>query len=244
MSSVQIDWRQQRVLVIAAHPDDEVIGCGGLLSRVKREGGQVHVLYMAVDDLIEYSPAGGSTAEQRMAEIERVAEFLSLDSWHAACIGERRTPRLDALPRCELVDLLEGRPEHGAALPVLRPTVVVAPEVTSYNQDHRAVGQAVLTALRPGPDRWRHQPRLVLAYEQVADFWSGASTAPHPRNFFVELSASDVDRKIAALRLHESQWRDHPHTRSEAALRGLAAVRGAQSGTRYAEAFHCLRWRA
>ncbi|MET8800843.1 PIG-L family deacetylase [Nocardia sp. NPDC004568] len=124
MTSVQIDWRQQRVLVIAAHPDDEVIGSGGLISRVKREGGQVHVLYAAIDDLVEYSPAGGSTARQRWAEIEQVAEF-------------RRTLRLDASPRAELVDLLEGRPEHGVALLVLRPTVVVAPEVTYVSLGRR-----------------------------------------------------------------------------------------------------------
>jgi hypothetical protein len=132
VSSVQIDWRQQRVLVIAARPDDEVIGCGcgGLISRVTREGGQVHVLYVAVDDLVEYSPAGGSTAGQRLAEIEQVVEFLSLDGWHAARIGERRTLRLDVLPRAELVDLLEGRSEHEVALPVLRSAVVVAPEAT------------------------------------------------------------------------------------------------------------------
>ncbi|MFQ6226292.1 PIG-L family deacetylase [Nocardia sp. NPDC002869] len=137
VSSVQIDWRQQRVLVIAAHPDDEAIGCDGLISRVKREGGQVHMLHVAIDDLVEYSPAGGSTARQRWAEIEQVAEFLSLDGWHAARIGERRTLRLDALPRAELVDLLEGRPEHGVALPVLRPTVVVAPEVTYVSLGRR-----------------------------------------------------------------------------------------------------------
>ncbi|MGV9822972.1 PIG-L deacetylase family protein [Nocardia xishanensis] len=235
-------WGEQRVLVIAPHPDDEVIGCGGLISRVKREGGQVHVLYVAVDDLAEYSPAGRSTIEQRMAEIEQVAKFLSLDSRHVARVGERATLGLDTVARAEIVGLLEGHPSHQVALSTLRPTVVVAPEITSFNQDHQAIGQAVLTALRPG-SQGRHQPSLVLAYEQVADLWSGAAVEPKSRNFFVELDDTDVDRKIAALRLHTSQWREHPHTRSEQALRGLAAVRGAHSGVRYAEAFHCLRWR-
>ncbi|MEV0032692.1 PIG-L family deacetylase [Nocardia sp. NPDC050793] len=228
--------------MIAPHPDDEVIGCGGLISRVKREGGQVHVLYVAVDDLAEYSPAGRSTIEQRMDEIEQVAKFLSLDSWDVPWVGEGATLGLDTVARAKIVRLLEG-PGHRLALSTLRPTVVVAPEITSFNQDHQAIGQAVLTALRPGSDQWRHQPSLVLAYEQVGDFWSGAAVAPQSRNFFVALDDADVDRKIAALGLHVSQWREHPHTRSEQALRGLAAMRGAHSGVPCAEAFHCLRWR-
>lgn len=239
-----IDWGKQRVLVVAPHPDDEVIGCGGLMSRIKRDGGEVHVLYVAVDDLIEYSPAGCSTVGQRLEEIAKVAEFFPLDTWHMGMVDHGATLKLDTVAHARLVDLFEGRPTHRTAVPVLRPTVVITPDITSYNQDHQAVARAVLTALRPGPDETRYQPPLVLAYEEVADFWSGASVAPGARNFFVELSAADIDRKIAALKLHASQWREHPHTRSEEALRGLAAVRGAHSGFAYAEAFACLRWRS
>ncbi|PKV79526.1 LmbE family N-acetylglucosaminyl deacetylase [Nocardia fluminea] len=244
VNAVRIDWGAQRALVIAPHPDDEVIGCGGLISRIKREGGQVHVLYAVVDDLIEYSKAGHSSTAQRLAEITRVAEFFPLDAWQPGLVGQGATLRLDTMAQTEIVDLLEGRPTHQMALPVLRPTVVLSPEITSYNQDHAAIARATLTALRPGPDASRWQPPLVLAYEEPADGWSGATVAAASRNFFVELTADDLDRKIAALKLHGSQWREHPHTRSEDALRGLAAVRGAQSGFAYAEAFACLRWRS
>lgn len=136
------DWGGVRALVIAPHADDEVIGCGGLISRIKRAGGQVHVLYLSVDGLTEYSAAGGSSTRQRLSEIQQVARFLSLDSWHVARIGEEATLRLDTSPRAELVSLLEGRPPHPVALPVLRPDVVLIPEVTSYNQDHHAVARA------------------------------------------------------------------------------------------------------
>lgn len=235
------DWSKQRVLVVAPHPDDEALGCGGLISRVKRAGGQVFVLYMTIADIRDYSAAGFSTAEQRRREFENCAAYFALDGWHLAMPGTNYNLRLDDVARAELIDLLE-RPGHPLALPTLEPTVVLTPDATSYNQDHRAVAHAVISALRPGPSTFRHQPLLVLAYEQVADSWT--SDPPPPRNFYVELTDEDLDRKIAALKLHTSQWREHPHTRSEPALRGLAALRGAQSGYRYAEAFHCLRWRA
>jgi hypothetical protein len=77
-------------------------------------------------------------------------------------------------------------------------------------------------------------------YEEVADGWSGETVSP--RNFYVDIEPVDLDRKIEGLRRYTSQWRSHPHTRSEEALRALAAVRGAQSGTHLAEAFHCLRF--
>jgi LmbE family N-acetylglucosaminyl deacetylase len=119
--------------------------------------------------------------------------------------------------------------------------VVLAPDPASYNQDHAAVADAVVSALRPGPESFRHQPSLVLGYEEVGDCWG--SRRPADRDVFIELTDVDLDRKIAALALHESQWREHPHTRSEKALRALAVLRGAQSGFGYAEAFRCWRWR-
>ncbi|WP_040781604.1 PIG-L deacetylase family protein [Nocardia pneumoniae] len=235
------DWDVQRVLIIAPHPDDEVLGCGGLISRVKREGGEVHVLYVTAGEVADFSLAGRSTAAEKLREIEKVAESFSLDGWHLALPGDKHNLRLDILPRSQLVDLLE-RPGNPLAFPTLKPSVVLAPDPTSYNQDHQAVASAVLTALRPGPDAFRHQPTAVLTYEEAADSWSAQPALV--RNVFVELAADDVDRKVATMALHASQWREHPHTRSKEALRGLAVLRGAQSGYRYAEAFHLLRWRA
>lgn len=235
------DWSEQRVLIIAPHPDDEVLGCGGLIRRIKREGGEAFVLYVTAGDVADFSTAGKSTAPEKFREIEKVAESFPLDGWHLALPGDNYNLRLDTLPRSQLVDLLE-RPGHPLAFPTLKPSVVFAPDPSSYNQDHQAVAGAVLTALRPGPDAFRHQPAAVMTYEQVADSWS-AQPVP-ARNVFIELTDDDLDGKVAAMALHASQWREHPHNRSEKALRALALLRGTQSGYRYAEAFHCLRWRA
>ncbi|MEC3915523.1 PIG-L deacetylase family protein [Nocardia sp. CDC160] len=239
---MSVDWARHRVLIVAPHPDDEAIGCGGLISRVKREGGQVFVLWMTIADIRDFSPTGLSTAEQRRSEMTQAQSFWPLDGCHLALPGDCYNLRLDTVAVGDLVDLLE-RGDNPLSLSALRPTLIAIPDPTSYNQDHAATGSAAVSALRPGPDCYRHQPELVLIYEEVGDVWTGSQTA-QAHNFFVTLTAEDLDRKIEGLRVHDSQWRDHPHTRSENALRGLAAVRGAQCGTNWAEAYRCMRWRS
>ncbi|MEU1204664.1 PIG-L deacetylase family protein [Nocardia sp. NPDC005825] len=236
-----MNWSQQRVLIIAPHPDDEAIGCGGLISRVIREGGEVFVLWLTIADIRDFSPAGRSTAQQRRHEVQAAHTFWPVDGSHLALPGAAYNLRLDAMAQADLIDLIE-RGDHPLSLSTLAPTVIAFPDPGSYNQDHAAVGAASVTALRPGPDTHRRQPALALMYEEVGDTWTKQAVVA-PRNFFVELTTDDLDRKIAGLRVHASQWRDEPHTRSEAALRGMAAVRGAQCGTSFAEAYYCARWR-
>jgi LmbE family N-acetylglucosaminyl deacetylase len=232
-----IDWGNQRLLVVAPHPDDELLGCGGVINRVKRSGGQVFVLFLTVGDTRDYTPAGLSTRGEREREIEDVAKFFDLDGHHLALPGDEFHLRLDHLPQQRLVDMLER--DSPLSVAEVRPSVVLIPEITSYNQDHRAVARAAITALRPGAAAERHRPALVLGYEEVADGWSGETITP--RDFYVAIEPIDLDQKMEGLRRYASQWRTHPHTRSEEALRALAAVRGVQCGERFAEAFHCLR---
>lgn len=235
-----VDWSAQRLLVIAPHPDDEVIGCGGVISRVKRAGGEVYVQFMTVGDTADFSAAGWSTAAERQVEIEQVTSHLRLDGFHVAFPGSAHHLRLDASPRHELITMLER--DSPLSLTALAPTAVLLPHWTSYNQDHRVTAEAMITALRPGDATVKPQPAIVLAYEEVADGWTAEPLAPP--DVFVALEESDLDHKLKALSLYASQTREHPSTRSDTALRSLAAVRGAQSGTSLAEAFHCLRWRA
>ncbi|MEV6071283.1 PIG-L deacetylase family protein [Nocardia sp. NPDC052001] len=234
-----VDWSRQRVLIIAPHPDDEAIGCGGLISRVTHHGGQVFVLWGTIADIADFTATGHSTADQRRQEMAAAQAFWPLDGHHLALPGDHYNLHLDTIARADLIDLIE-RGDHPLALANLRPTVVAIPDPSSYNQDHAALGTAAISALRPGPDTYRPQPDLILIYEEVGDPWTAGAPVITPE-FFLALTDTDLDRKIAGLRLHQSQWRSQPHTRSEHALRGLAAVRGAQSGHQWAEAYHCIR---
>lgn len=233
-----IDWGRQRILVFSPHPDDEVIGCAGLISRVKDAGGEVYVNFVTLGDTQDRTDRGLSTADERISEIQAVARLLGFDKWDVTLPGDRYHLRLDAMAQHDLIAVLER--DSTLSLQAVEPTVVLLPSPLSYNQDHRAVAEAAITALRPvGPAG--HAPVEVVAiFEEVADQWTAqADVAP---NLFVELEQRHLDAKLDAMRAYASQVRPHPHTRSVEALRTMAVVRGAHSGLAYAEAFRCMRW--
>jgi N-acetylglucosamine malate deacetylase 1 len=176
------------------------------MSRVKRAGGEVHVLFLTVGDTTDFSVSGRSTTSERLDEIEEFAAFVALDGFDIAYRGDAYHLRLDNLPRHELVTLLERT--SPLSINALEPTIVAFPDVTSYNQDHKATAYATSTALRPGDRRVRHQPSLVLSYEEAADGWS--TEQPSPRNVFIELDQVDLDQKIKALgwQPRHPSWRE------------------------------------
>lgn len=232
-----MDWSQERLLVYSPHPDDETLGCGGLMHKAKRAGAQIYVQFMTVGDTADQSPRGFSTAQERHIEIKRAAEHFRWDDWHMALPGDANHLRLDGLPRVDLTRLIEQQSPLSIAR--LKPTVVLMPHRTSYNQDHQATAEAVHTALRPSDNRMRHHPRLVLAYEEAADQWR---TEPvEPPNLIVELEEEDLSAKLQGMELYGSQSHRHPHTRSELTLRSLAVLRGMQAGVALGEGYHVSR---
>lgn len=233
-----IDLGRQRLLVLAPHPDDEVIGCGGLISRVKAQGGEVYVQFVTVGDTDDASLDGFSSAEERHAEIARVADLLGIDRWEVLLNGADHLA-LDTVPQKQLIGAIES--SGTCSIGAVRPSIVALPDPTSYNQDHRAVAAAALSALRPGDPQLRHVPDGVLVYEQVADQWSlGLHFTP---NTAVDLDEPQLETKLEAMRTYKSQSRLPPSTRSAEALEAMAYYRGAHFGCERAEAFQSLRWR-
>lgn len=234
-----VELEGRRMLVVAPHPDDEVIGCGGTISRAKEQGAEVFVLFVTVGETSDLSGAGPSTAQDRMQEVHAVADYLDFDGYAVAFEGSRYHLQLDDMPQHTLIGEIEDR--SPMSIQALEPDIVLLPRIDSYNQDHRAVSHAVMSALRPTGGHHNHQPPCVWVYEEAADQWNpGSSTTP---NVYVSLDESHLDRKFHALKLYDTQYRESPNPRSVPVLAGLAALRGSQSGTPLAEAFQCLRFR-
>lgn len=232
-----LDLKRQTLLVIAPHPDDEVVGCGGLIKRIKDEGGKVYVLYLTVGDTKDFSKKGMSFAKDREKEIRSVARFLKFDDYHLAFKGNDYHLKLDLLGQKKLMDMIER--ESPLALEKIRPTIVAFPSINSYNQDHRIAASATHASLRPANNSDKHFVKMVLAYEEPADLWTlDINETP---NFFVKLKKEDLDTKIKAMNLYASQARTGYNTRSKETLQSLAYLRGSQSGEGIAEAFVSLR---
>jgi N-acetylglucosamine malate deacetylase 1 len=218
-----------RVLVIGAHPDDEVLGCGGTMARLSKQGADVHILLLA-----DGESARGEADSEGMAD--RISERRTDAEMAARLLGCRSTVtyrypdnRLDSISLLEIVRTIERHIEE------LQPGVVFAHHCGDVNVDHRRVHEATLAACRPQPG---HPVKELLFYEVASSTeWrppeSALSFAP---NVFYDISAT-FEGKIAALNAYASEMRPFPHPRSLEAVRALAQWRGATVGVPFAEAF-------
>ena len=228
--------RSDRLLVVAPHPDDEVVGCAGLIQKIKKIGGKAFVLFLVTGDTKDFSNKGLSTGSERESEIEKVAKLLKYDDYEISLRGNEYQLQLDRVGQLKLMNIIEK--ESRVAIEKVKPTIVVMPSPLSYNQDHAASARAAHACMR-NSSPMKHFVPTVLEYEEAADQWT-LSQAPKP-NFFVPLSSQEFDTKIKALKLYSSQWREFPSSRSEKTLRALATLRGSFCNCEFAEGFYNLR---
>jgi LmbE family N-acetylglucosaminyl deacetylase len=214
-------------LVIAPHPDDEVLGAGGAMARWAREGHPVHVLVVTRGRPPLYSDEEEARcrAEARAAHGRLgVAATTWLDLPAAG---------LDGLPHREL----NGR--LAEAVLAVAPDELYLPFLGDLHLDHQLVFRSALVAARPCRPAW---PRRVYAYETLSETnWNAPYLTPaFVPNHFVDITAT-LDTKLEAMALYRSQVQPPPHERSLQALRALATLRGATVGLGAAEAFICIR---
>lgn len=219
--------RLSPALVIAPHPDDEVLGCGGTMARIAAEGGIVDVAVVTRG----YAPRFES------AQVDQVRDEAK--SAHRQ-LGVRDTHFLD-LPAAELDQLPHADLNAAIARIVsdLKPATIFIPFVGDLHLDHRLVFEAALVAVRPRGDAY---PRCILAYETLSETnWSAPTLAPafHP-NVFIDIS-DHLDAKLAAFSCFASQVREFPDERSLTTIEALARLRGSTVTRSAAEAFMLIR---
>lgn len=222
------------VLVIAAHPDDEVLGCGGTIARLAAEGREVQIAIL-VEGLT-------SRDEQRDADKHAVAlAGLRITAQHVVTLLGARALHTFGLPdnRLDTVAMLDVVKICESLIERIQPTVVLTHHAGDLNVDHRVIAQAVLTATRPiagGP------VLQVIAFEVASSTeWAFQRIEPLFRpNLFVDIEAT-LPHKIAAMKAYDGECRAFPHPRSPEALEAQARRWGATAGLMAAEAFEIAR---
>lgn len=233
-----LDLKRQTLLILAPHPDDEILGCAGLIQRIKHAGGRIYVLFLTVGDTKDYTAKGLSTEKERRAEIEKVAKLLKYDDYEIAYPGGEYHLRLDQLPQKDLISRIEN--SGRISLDKIQPTIVATTHPADYNQDHRACAEAVFAATRPKPRAHKESPSIVLGYDSVATSqWANVPT--RQSNFFIELSTANLQTKINAMKLYKSQIRNGGHQRSVFGIKTIAQYRGFQAGVSLAEGYFTYR---
>lgn len=223
-----------RMLVVAAHPDDEVLGCGGTIARNADAGVQVQVLIVAEGATSRLQHRDRIKAGNDLSALSQAAQSAG-SILGAAGVELLDLPdnRLDSLDRLDLIKPIEERIDRH------KPEVVYVHHSGDVNVDHRRLHEAVVTACRPTPGQ---TVQRLLSYEVASstEWQPPGSAQTFQPNCFVDISAH-WERKRQALEAYSSEMRAWPHARSIDALEHLARWRGAQVGVKAAEAFCLLR---
>lgn len=215
--------------MIAPHPDDEVLGCGGTLLRRKAEGERTGWLTVTAMSVAHGWPE--EAVARREGEIRRVAEMFGFDEVYRLDLPPAR---LDVLPMADLVGVISP------VFEAFQPVEVLVPNRSDVHTDHAVVHDAVKAC-----SKWFRYPsvRRVLAYETLSEteFGLGRDGGLRP-NYFVNIDGF-LERKLEIMSVYGSELGEHPFPRSTEAINALALLRGATAGYPAAEAFELLRER-
>jgi len=222
-----------RVLVVAAHPDDEVLGCGATMARLAREGHEVSIAIMGEGITSRHAQPQQADAEQLSRLHGQAHAAASKLKARDVVLCKLPDNRLDTVALLDVVKLVEDLVQR------LKPEIVYTHHPGDLNVDHGVVHRAVLTATRPMVE----QPvREIYAFEVPSSTeWAFHQVEPSFRpNVFVDVSGT-LEAKIDAMACYESESRKFPHPRSPEALRAIAARWGTVVGCQAAEAFELVR---
>lgn len=220
------------VLVIAAHPDDEILGCGATMAWHVRRGDAVRVLIAAEGATARRPPGEASSDEVDALQAMALRANAILGVRDVRFLGLPDN-RMDTLALLDVVKLIEK------AIEDLKPEIVYTHHAGDLNVDHRILNTAVVTACRPLPAAC---VRRVFSFEvpSSTDFAISSAATGFLPNWFVDAETT-IDLKLRALEEYVSEMRPFPHARSLRSIEALARARGASVGLHAAEAFQLLR---
>ena len=215
-------------LVVVAHPDDEILGAGATIHKLISEGNNVAVAIMVSQ--------ASARKDLSLTLSDDEAEALSIVGVKKTYHADFPNIKMNTVPHLELVQFIEGCIEDWKA------EAIITHHPADTNNDHIQTSYAVQAASRLFQRRENLPALKELLYMEVPSSteWSFDTSANRfLPNYFVEIGKTGVELKIKALSAYKGVMRPYPHPRSNEALEGLAAYRGAQAGCNYAEAFEC-----
>lgn len=220
----------RRVLVVAAHPDDEILGCGATIAYHSERGDQVSVLIMAEGATSRLSTRDRSVVIAELSELSVAAQIAN------KILGVKRLNLLDFPDnRMDGVELLDVIKVIEAEINEWQPDIVYTHNASDVNIDHRVIHDAVISATRPLPGK-KLQTLLFFEIASSTEWRPAASAIPFTPNWFIDITPHWQKKKIA-LEAYASEMRSYPHPRSLEAVEYLSKWRGASVGYHYAEAF-------
>lgn len=216
------------VLVVAAHPDDEVLGCGGAIARHVAEGDSVHLVFMT-DGVDARANMSNLDLELRRTAAQRAQKILGVTEAYYLGFPDNR---MDSVPLLDIVQALETVIER------VSPDIIYTHHDEDLNIDHCRTQKAVMTVCRPQPG---FSVKEIYGFEVLSSTeWAAQLTNPFAPSMYVDISLQ-LPVKIRALEAYQDEIREKPHSRSIEHVNVLARHRGYSVGVEAAEAFSVYR---
>ncbi|SEW44466.1 N-acetylglucosaminyl deacetylase, LmbE family [Chitinophaga sp. YR573] len=219
----------RNVVIISAHPDDEVLGAGGTLLKHAVAGDNIY--WLIITNIAVNTGFSEERVRSRQIEIEEVAKRLRI----------KKTFKLD-YPTMSLSSssLLTMVPEISKVFEETKPEIIYCLNRSDAHSDHRVVFDAVASCTKSF--RYPYIKR-VLMYECISEteFAPALPEKAFIPNYYVDISAY-LEEKLDIMKLYASELGDHPFPRSLDNIKALAHFRGATAGVQYAEAFQLLKY--
>jgi LmbE family N-acetylglucosaminyl deacetylase len=216
---------KKKVLILSPHADDEILGCGGFISRYSKENYHINVLILT--NANKGAPETYSSEEiKRLRKEAKIANNL---------IGTSRlffenlpALNLNNYPVYKITNIINKY------IADINPEIVLMPSINDIHDDHKIIFKAAKVSMRPNK---KSNLKKILSYEVLSETeWNEEGKSFNP-NYFVHLKKSDINNKVQAFLKYKSQVKKFPHPRSKEAIINLSRVRGSQSFIEYAEAF-------
>ncbi|WP_061221490.1 PIG-L deacetylase family protein [Leptospira borgpetersenii] len=221
----------KKILTVAAHPDDEILGCGATMARLSEEGYEIHILILAE------GLTSRENVRDRNSKLKELGELAQTASKASEVIGAKSIEvldfpdnRMDSIDRLDIIKVVERKIEE------IQPEIIFTHFKNDLNIDHRVTSDAVITACRPYPK----QVVKELYFFEVpsnTEWQVGNQSETFNPNYFVSINETQMKKKINALKVYQSEMREFPHARSIEAINALVNWRGASIGVGMAEAF-------
>ena len=219
-----------KILVIAPHPDDEVLGCGGAIKKYTKEGNEVFLCIITKG----YTPDW--TEEFLMHRKDEVADSAKILGIKQVYFLDFPTVKLDTVPQKDINDAISKCVED------IRPEVLYIPHRGDLNKDHKIVFESALVAARTKPDS---SIKKVISYETLSETEWGNQKIEKIEDVFLPNTYVDISEtikdKLKAMECYGSELQEFPHPRSLRGIEVLAEKRGMESGFKKAEAFILIK---
>ncbi len=224
----------RKILVVAAHPDDEILGCGGTLLYYKKLGYKIKVIFLGDGETSRFETKDEKfdllikKRENQAVKVSKKSKFLNPIF--------KRLPdnRLDTVPFLDIVKHIEKE------IIKFRPEIIFSHFENDLNIDHQICFKAVITATRP---KSKSFVKKIICYETPSstdfNFTNKKKNIFNP-NLFIDISKY-IKKKLNLIKIYKSEIRTWPHPRSIKSIKNLAMYRGSQIGSKYAEAFIIIR---